>query len=104
MSFSKILNPKKIINFKKFITMKKTIFALSIIGAMSFVNAQQPNLGIPQPTPNPHPGFTMISSNCKQIKLGFVNITTGSETWVDGNGNSMSVPCSDGDRWHWFWE
>jgi hypothetical protein len=60
--------------------------------------------GIPRPTPNPHPGYTFVSSNCHQVKLGFVNITSGSEIWINEAGQTITIPCDDGDRWHWFWE
>lgn len=62
--------------------------------------------------------FMLTSSafaECRYLNLGFVTIVSGTE-WVDNyewvdNGetfvlvnNPIEVPCSEGNRWQWFWE
>lgn len=85
--------------------MKKILIASTLLTAL-FVLAQVTN---PGNSTNPGPGYQLVSSNCSSLKLGFVTITSGSMTYqkTDMQGrviDEYTVPCSNGDRWHWFWE
>lgn len=62
--------------------------------------------------------FMLTSSafaECRYLRLGFVTIVSGTEmvdnyVWIDNGENFVRVnqpierPCSEGNRWQWFWE
>lgn len=62
--------------------------------------------------------FMLTSSafaECRSLSLGFVTIISGTTQvdnweWVDNGttfvyqNNPITVPCSAGNRWQWFWE
>ena len=83
--------------------MKKLISVLTVVLVTVFIYAQR------SPVEMHIGGWRPVSSNCKSINLGIVTITTGSISYVrgsaeDGTLETTSVPCSNNDRWHWFWE
>ena len=58
---------------------------------------------------SPGPGYELTSSNCSSVNLGIVTITSGAMVYaktnsVTGVTDVVHVPCSNGDRWYWFWE
>jgi hypothetical protein len=58
---------------------------------------------------------TSSFAECRSLDLGFVTIISGTtyvekSYWID-NGTTFvqiteleEIPCSDGNRWQWFWE
>ena len=76
----------------------KKLFSIFAVLTIMMVIAQSPGSG-----------YELMSSNCRSINLGIVTITTGEMVYsktnsVTGVTDVVHVPCSNGDRWHWFWE